>query len=1151
MEFLNNQIKKLKEYKMISTSLNHKGAYACYGLSSVHKANVIASLTKDKKCKSLVITADESHSQTLANDLTAMGLKALVYPIRDLTFSKMSSMSTQYEHNRLGVLLKMISGDFDCVIACLDAVSLYTIPKDVLKDSILTFKSGSQIQMQKIIELLTLAGYERYDQVEGQGQFSVRGGILDFFKPDEKSPVRVEFWGDEIDTVNYFDIETQRRTDYIEEISITPCAEILIKDKTQLIEDIEKVSKALKGRNKGNAQKILQDEMDLIASGIDISNKDKFINLIYKKSATLFDYMGENDLFFISEQDKVLERYRSFAKLQNEEIKYSFQSGVLCKGLDKFNLEEGEIISILSKRKTVFLDIFAKSTGLLPLDALVNFTTKQLSVWSGAYTILKEDLQTSFDKFKTIVILAGTEKTSHNLYEELKKEGFRCTYIEDDLKKVEKNNIYIMPGALSSGFEYPEIDFMLITHGQAQGNYKKKKKSKHDKNAKKIYSLSELVNGDYVVHATHGIGIYRGIHKIEMQDVIKDYIKIEYAKSDELYVPITQLDIVSKYIGNTDSSRTKVHTLGTGEWQKAKKKAKSAVKDMAKQLIALYSQRQKAKGIAFSEDKEWQRDFEAKFEYDETQDQLQCIEEIKGDMEKSMPMERLLCGDVGFGKTEVALRAIFKCVTDFKQCAFLCPTTILAWQHYQTAVRRFDGYPIRIELLSRFKTPKEKEKILEKLKRGEIDLIIGTHSIIQKKVEFYDLGLCVIDEEQRFGVGQKERFKEIANNADILTLSATPIPRTLNMAMSGIRDMSVIEQAPHDRHPVQTYVLEHDSDIIGQAIKKELRRGGQIFYVFNNVENIMLKAAELKRLVPEAEIAVGHGKMQEKELAEVWRRMIENEVQILLCTTIIETGVDIPNANTLIIENADHMGLSQLHQLRGRVGRSSRRAYAYFTYLPQKVLTEISQKRLSAIKEFTQFGSGFKIAMRDLEIRGAGNILGGNQHGHMEDVGYDMYIKLLSQAIAEEKGEKVEEADNGCLVDVHIQAHIPENYISSLSQRIDIYRRIADIKNNEDAMDVQDELLDRFGDIPSSVQGLIKVAIIRSCANALGIYEIRQTGNEFLLFVEHIKNRNLIEFLHENKVYCTLQLTEKPHILVKMYRNMPPLQALQIIFKLK
>jgi len=629
--------------------------------------------------------------------------------------------------------------------------------------------------------------------------------------------------------------------------------------------------------------------------------------------------------------------------------------------------------------------------------------------------------------------------------------------------------------------------------------------------------------------------VFDGIHKIEMQGITKDYIKIRYAKQDTLYVPVTQLDLVAKYVGSHEDTQLKLNRLGGTEWQKAKTRVRAAVKDIAKELIALYARRMQAQGHAFPADTDWQKDFEAHFEYTETDDQLRCIDEIKADMMRTAPMDRLLCGDVGFGKTEVALRAAFKCITDSKQCALLVPTTILAWQHYQTILRRMEGFPIRVGLLSRFRTPKQQEKTIEQLRRGEIDMVVGTHRLVQKDVTFRDLGLVVIDEEQRFGVAQKEKLKTLCNNVDVLTLSATPIPRTLNMAMSGIRDMSVIEEAPQDRHPVQTYVLEHDQGIINDAIRRELRRGGQVYYLHNRVETIEGVASRLQSALPDARIAVAHGKMDEETLSEVWRKLLEQEIDILVCTTIIETGIDVSNVNTLVIENADRMGLSQLHQLRGRVGRSSRRAYAYFTFTRGKILSEISTKRLEAIREFTEFGSGFRIAMRDLEIRGAGNVLGAQQHGHMEAVGYDMYLKLLGEAIAVEKGEAPDyDVDNECLIDIQVQAHIPEDYISNLSQRLDIYRHIADIRGEEDADDVVDELIDRYGDPPACVTGLGDGALLRNTARALGIYEIRQNAGTLLIYQTQIDKAAVSRLVAAMRGRVLLSAGAKPYLSVKM-----------------
>ena len=859
-----------------------------------------------------------------------------------------------------------------------------------------------------------------------------------------------------------------------------------------------------------------------------------------------FDYFDTDALLVFSEGSKLKERMRTTLWQWGEDVRGLLAEGVLCRGLDMYTETYEYALKRAEDTASVYMDAFARGSYDTPTKALVNMTVRQLSVWGGSTQLLAEDLTAALHNRHACAVLAGTERAAMNVAADLKAAGLPAGYFES-LSAITPGTVAVVAGTLSAGFEYPNAKFTLITHGRMSAGSQPKAKKK-DKNSKAVYSLAELTPGDYVVHATHGIGIFEGIHKIDMQGITKDYIKLRYAKNDTLYVPVTQLDLVAKYIGPREDSGVKLHRLGGTEWQKSKARVRAAVKDIAKELIVLYAQRMKQKGFAFPEDNEWQHDFEAHFEYNETDDQLRCINEIKNDMEREAPMDRLLCGDVGFGKTEVALRAAFKCITAGKQCAILVPTTILAWQHYQTVLKRMEGFPVDVELLSRFRTPRQQDEILRKLRRGSIDLIVGTHRLVSKDVQFKDLGLVIIDEEQRFGVQQKERLKDVCKSADILTLSATPIPRTLNMALSGIRDMSVIEEAPHDRHPVQTYVMEYDPGVISDAIKKELRRGGQVYYLHNDVASIERVAAGIRERVPEARIGIGHGKMSEQELSEVWRRLMEHEIDVLVCTTIIETGVDVPNANTLIIDNADRMGLSQLHQLRGRVGRSTRRAYAYFTFTRGKVLSEISQKRLAAIREFTEFGSGFKIAMRDLEIRGAGNILGGEQHGHMESVGYDMYLKLLNEAVAMMKGEAPENPVEECTVDMQVQAHIPESYIDSTALRLDVYRRIADIKTYEDSSDVVDELIDRFGEPPESVYGLIDIALLRNRATQLGITEVKQQANALLLYKDKFDMERVKRLIQGMPNKVMLSAGSRPYISVAL-GGKAPLTVLEDILK--
>ena len=1095
------------------------------------------------------MAADEAEAQRICQDLTSMGLRSFIYPTRDFTFRNVESASREYEHQRIQVLSRILKHDCDVVVACMDAALQYTIPPNELEGRMIELKKGQTVSLEQVVQSLVRCGYVRAEQIDGTGQFAVRGGILDFFTPDAPYPVRIEFWGDEIDTIGLFDLESQRRTETVDAIMLAPSVEVLVDNPSELADKIEKHASSLRGKTAPKAKEILQMECDQLRNGRHFHCADKYITMLYDRTATLLDYFSLNDtLVFVSEFHKGKERIRTTQWQWAEDVKEYLEEGVLCRGLDTYSGDWIYIQSQLEKRSTVCLEAFVRGTYEVPVRTLLNITARQLSVWGGSIALLEEDLQAMQSSGLTCIVLGGTEKTASNIATDLKEKGLSVVYMPD-MSEIPDKGVIITTGTLSAGMEFPAAGFGIITHGRHTGKAAaKKRKNKH---AQELYSLSELTVGDYIVHASHGIGVFEGIHKINMQGVVKDYIKVRYAKKDTLYVPVTQLDLVSKYIGPREDATVKLSKLGGQDWQKTKARVRSAVKDMAKELIRLYAQRMQAKGHAFSPDTEWQRDFEAHFEFEETEDQLRCIKEIKHDMELSSPMDRLLCGDVGFGKTEVALRAAFKCVSDSCQCALLVPTTILAWQHYQNISKRMEGFPVRIELLSRFRTPKQQEDILKRLKRGEIDMIVGTHRLVSKDVQFHNLGLLIVDEEQRFGVAQKERLKDSYKNVDVLTLSATPIPRTLNMALSGIRDMSVIEEAPHDRHPVQTYVLEHDQGIICDAIRRELRRGGQAYYLHNNVESIERVAASLQNQIPEAKVGFAHGKMTESELSEIWRKLLEQEIDVLVCTTIIETGVDVPNVNTLIIENADCMGLSQLHQIRGRVGRSSRRAYAYFTFTRNKILTEVAQKRLSAIREFTEFGSGFKIAMRDLEIRGAGNILGGEQHGHMETVGYDLYLKLLGEAVKMEKGELPSApVDNECLVDMQVQAHIPERYIENLSQRLDIYRRIAGIKNQDDALDVLDELTDRFGKPPVSVQGLIDIALLRNMASQIGIFEVKQRDDYIMLYREPMNMEFLEPLIKILKGRVKLSAGNKPYVSVKVTGKETPLQTLKQVLEI-
>ena len=1113
------------------------------GLGHIHKVILIHALCSTTGRRAVVLTADEAEATRLMEDLSALGNHPLLLPARDLALRRVESTSREYEQMRLGTLAQMAEGDYDCVVACADAAAQYTLPPGVLLGRTLRLREGAGLPVKNLPAALTAAGYERCDQIEGPGQFAVRGGIIDVYPAACPAPVRIELWGDTLDTLSYFDLLSQRRTERLKGLSIPPAAEIMYDDGAELADRIKELAEGLRGKTSALARENLLADADRLRGGGLPASLDKNIPLIYEKPATLFDYADEA-LLFVSEVSKVKERIRTAHWQLHEDIEALLEEGQLCRGLTDYAMEWDAMLLSMEKAGAILLDAFARSSQELPLRSLYNINARQLPVWSGGLELLCEDLRDILNRGQAVAVLAGSEeKSAQTLADDLVKQGIPALYAPAPEAPV-KNKVLVMRGGLSAGFDFPDAGFSLITHGRVASARRKVRRAKRDKGAE-IHSLSELSPGDYIVHAAHGIGLYQGIQQLEVQGVVKDYIKLQYDKGDTLYVPVTQLDMVSKYIGTKDEVRVKLHRLGGQEWQKTKSRVRSAVKDIAKQLIDLYAKRMATPGFAFDPDGEWQYDFERHFEFEETEDQLRCIEEIKADMERSVPMDRLLCGDVGFGKTEVALRAAFKCVTQSKQCVLLVPTTILAFQHYNTIVRRFEGFPVKVEMLSRFRTAKQQEEILRRTARGEVDILVGTHRMLSKDVQFKDLGLFIVDEEQRFGVAQKERIKELAPNVDVLTLSATPIPRTLNMAMSGIRDMSVIEEAPQDRRPVQTYVLDHDNGIIIDAIKRELRRGGQVYYLHNRVESIERCAAGIQMRIPEARVGFAHGKMTEEQLSDIWRQVLEHELDILVCTTIIETGVDIPNVNTLIIENADRYGLSQLHQLRGRVGRSSRRAFAYLTFVRGKVLTDVASKRLEAIREFTEFGAGFKIAMRDMEIRGAGNLLGAQQHGHMEAVGYEMYLRLLSEAVNEEKGLKPADRETECLIDLPVSAHIPEKYIASNAQRLDVYRRIADIRTHEDSLDVYDELIDRFGEPPEAVQGLIDVALLRNMAALCGIYEVKQQQDSLLLYQRRLDLDMGSRMSAALKGRVMINAGPKPYFAVRVKKGLTSLDTLR------
>lgn len=1137
MKLFSNLFSELSGYKSILECLDKKiSPVSVTGLSHIHRACLVSALVGNRV--NLVVTGTEAEAKKLCEDINIMTGReaAVLFPSREQIFTPVDSSNHEYEYMRISALSRATRNACDVICASIEAVMQPVIPPDILISSAIEISAGDTIDRDKLCHDLAKCGYQRCEKVEGASQFSVRGSIIDIFPVQSDKPVRIELWDDEIDTIAEFETDTQRRSDVsLQKLEISPANELLC-DCSVLAERLELLLKKVRGKRTELVRSHLGADVNRLNAGEILAHGMKYYSLAYESLSTVFDYIDGAVLF--SDFSNIAEAAHGITTRFSEDVKILIEDGQLCKGLDNLLVELPEIQHIAEKHVCFYISTFLQGGERIDFRRIISFEAMQNSSWNGELKHLSEELSDYIGQGYKIVLCAGSEKTLPIIKCDLEENNIPCD-IANENSTLQKGRVCLISGGLSGGFEFTENRSVLITQGLTMENKSTRVRKKKKPKSEEIRSLADITEGDLIVHSSHGIGRFIGIRKLEFDGVTKDYITIQYAGTDKLYIPVTQLDMVSKYIGPRDDSGVKLTKLSSGEWQKKKNNVKRAVKDMAQELIALYAKREKSEGFAFYPDDEIQHDFENRFPYVETDDQLTAIAEIKADMERIRPMERLLCGDVGFGKTEVAFRAAMKCVLAGKQCAILAPTTVLAFQHYQTALRRFEHFPVNIELLSRYRNTKQQAEIVKKLKQGRIDILIGTHKIIQKSVVFNDLGLAVIDEEQRFGVAHKEKFKESFSGVDVLMLSATPIPRTLNMAMSGIRDMSVLEEPPQNRYPVQTYVIEYNSAVLVQAIVRELRRGGQVYYIHNRVETIVSCTAKLQELLPETRIAYAHGQMNQDELSDIWEQLVEHEIDILVCTTIIETGVDVPNVNTLIIEDSDRFGLSQLYQLRGRVGRSNRRGYAYFTYQKDKVLTEIASKRLSAMKEFTRFGSGFRIALRDLEIRGAGSILGGSQHGHMEAVGYDMYLQLLSEAITEEKGEKPEKIPE-CLVDIQIDAHIPEKYISSLNQRLEIYRRIMTIRENEDKFDLIDELIDRYGEPPKAVLGLIEVSLIRNKAAHLGISEISQKNGQMYFYTQYLTvdqiaalsmaYRGKITFNGSGKSYVSIKIMPKVRV---------------------
>ncbi len=1067
---------------------------AISGLTDVGMTHMLAGTKEFSKRPICIITYNEIQARKIVEDLTYFTDKVVYFPKKEIVTYDYIAESKELPYERIEALNKIKENKNIIVVTTIEAVMQKIISKKALYQNTLKFKVGEEHNLEEIKQKLIDLGYVRYELIEGRGQFSVRGGIVDI-SLTEKVGVRLEFWGDEIDSIRYFNVMSQRSTENIEKVTIYPSHEYILENNIDQV--IQKI------RNTVYDEKIheqVEQDIEIIKAGNYVSKIDRYLNSFYEKQETILDYLSDNYLVVLDEINKIKQRLENVNKDSINIIQLLIDKEKIVPEALKNLLNYEQFEEKLEKKQIIYIEKFDDN---LKIQAeKYNWIYKEKKFYKSEIEILIKELIKAQEEKKKIYLLAETKEKAKKICKLLDEQGIINKY-EEKLNQtiIVKNNeslVTVSIGKLSSGFECFDLNELVIpTQELIEGEKRKKYKSSAFKEGEKVV-FADLKIGDYVVHKNYGIGIFVGVNTITADGTTKDYIKIKYYGDDILYVPTNQLDSIRKYIGGDEAS-LKVNKLGNKEWINTKARVKKNLREVARELIELYAKREKVKGYAFQEDTPWQQQFEDSFPYQETDDQLRCIEEVKKDMELDKPMDRLLCGDVGYGKTEVAIRAAFKAVMSGKQVAYLAPTTVLAEQQYKEFRDRMSEYGVKVEVLNRFKTKKQQTDIIKKLKLGEIDVIIGTHRILSDDVKFKDLGLLIIDEEHRFGVKAKEKIKQYKTNIDVLTMTATPIPRTLHMSIVGVRDMSVIYEPPYNRKPVQTYVLEYDKEVVREAITKEIERKGQVFYLYNSVEKIMQKADEISNLIPEARVAYAHGKMSGNEIEDIMEEFINKNIDILVCTTILESGIDIPNANTIIVENADKMGLAQLYQIRGRVGRSDRQGYAYITYKRDKLLSEVADKRLKAIKEFTEFGSGFKIAMRDLEIRGAGSLLGEVQHGHLEQVGYDTYCNLLNEVIKEIQGEKVE-PEIDVQIDLDVTSYIPDDYISDSSQKIEMYQNIALCKNEEDIQNVIDEMIDRFGNMPKEIENLIEIARIKILCKKLKISKVQSKRN-FVLFI--------------------------------------------------
>ncbi len=1129
MQALLTPLYELAEYGQIRKELKKGGGIiSVSGCVDAQKWHMAYGLSDGYKFK-IIATFSELHAREIYNQFRAYDRNTYLYPAKDLIFYQADIHGNQQTKERIRVLKRLLQKRPITIVTTFDALMAPQVPLSVYEESIISLKKGGEVDLKQLAEQLVGLGYEKTYQVMNPGQFAVRGDILDVFDLTEDNPVRVELWGDEIESVRSFDVESQRSIENLLQVQIFPAMEMILSEerKEQGIRAIEEEAEAQYEMFRSTfkteeAHRIKQQVKDLredIFTFQSMANLDSYLHYFYKETGSLSDFMeADKTLLLLDEPVRIKEHVDAVELEFKDSMSNRLEKGYILPGQTRLLYSSEEVSAGFNKKRVLALSMMDSKCALFPIKEQFQIEAKMVSPYNHSFETLLKDLAKYRKNKYRMILLSPSRTRARRLAEDLRDNDIAAAYSEDPFREAVVGEVLCLQGNIARGFEYPLLNFVVIAESDIFGTEKRKKKKKSAFSGTKIQDFAELHVGDYVVHEMYGLGQYQGIEKVEVDHIIKDYIKLAYRDNGNVYVPATGLHILQKY-GSADAKPPKLSKLGTKEWSKTKQKVRMAVELVAKDLVELYAHRQEAEGYIYGPDTVWQKEFEEMFPFEETPDQIDAIEATKRDMESTKIMDRLICGDVGYGKTEVAIRAAFKAVQEGKQVVYLVPTTILAQQHYNTFMQRMKEYPVRVDLMCRFRTPSEQKRTLADLKKGFVDIVIGTHRVLSKDMEFKDLGLLIIDEEQRFGVGDKEKIKKLKENIDVLTLTATPIPRTLHMSLIGVRDMSLLEEAPQDRLPIQTYVMEYNEEMVREAIVRELTRGGQVYYVYNRVNDIEQVAMQVQQLVPEAAVSFAHGQMKEHELERIMYDFVNGDIDVLVSTTIIETGMDISNANTMIIHDADSLGLSQLYQLRGRVGRSNRTSYAFMMYKRGKLLKEVAEKRLQAIKEFTDLGSGFKIAMRDLEIRGAGNLLGKAQHGHLEAVGYDMYCKMLNEAVSTAQGKKPM-VDFDTKVDVSADAFIPAEYILNEVQKLDIYKRIAGVETLAEKEDMVHELEDRFGNVPVAVDNLLRINLLRIRAHRMYLTDIRSVKDRIQFVVRpdaHINPDRIPAFIKEFK----------------------------------